>query len=250
MSDHDPQLQTVAALIGDASRATILLSLMGGRQLPASDLARRAHIAPATCSEHLTKLVAGGLVTGRAQGRSRYYRLASTEVAEVLEGLLQIAPPASVRSLQESTLTQQLHAARTCYDHLAGGLGIAVTEAMQQAQWLSADPDTGLLSITADGAQQFAQWGLVLAPRRARPLIRSCLDWSERQYHIAGQLGAAVAQWFFHEEWIERGGSGRIIRVTARGASALNEMLGLVWPPLPTQNHPTAPVLHDRNQGR
>ncbi len=246
MSDHDPQLQTVAALIGDASRATILLSLLGGRQLPASDLARRAHIAPATCSEHLAKLAAGGLVVGRTQGRSRYYHLASPEVADVLEGLLQLAPPMPVRSLKESTLTQQLHRARTCYDHLAGALGIAVTDAMQQAQWIRVDPHTDLFSITEDGTQQFAQWGLDLAPRRTRPLIRSCLDWSERRYHVAGQLGAAVAAWFFRAEWIERGTSGRVVRVTPRGVDGLHEVLGLVWP-LPAEAQLTS-ELHEKSQ--
>ena len=239
MSDHDPQLHWIAGLIGEPSRSTMLLSLMGGQQLTAGDLAKRSHIAPATASEHLKKLVAGGLVRVLVHGRHRYYRLASSEVASMLEGIMALAPPNPVRSLRESTMTKQLHLARTCYDHLAGSIGMTITEAMLKNGWLITDPATEMLAITNLGHQQFATWKLPLEPNRQRPMIRSCLDWSERRYHVAGQLGAVIAQRFFTEEWIMRGGSGRVVQVTESGVSALKSWFGIFWPPAtqPQKSH-------------
>lgn len=231
MSDREPQLHQIAALIGDPSRATMLLSLIGGRQLPASDLARRAHIAPATASEHLAKLMAGGLVRARVHGRYRYYQLASSDVATLLEALIAVTPPTPVRSLRESTMMTHLRLARTCYDHLAGLLGTGITDAMLSAGWLAIDPDTEMLIITDRGHEQFAYWKLPLQRNKGRPMIRSCLDWSERRYHVAGQLGSALAHWFFTERWIIRGASDRAVQVTEPGVVALHVNFGISWPP-------------------
>ena len=239
MSDHDPQLHWIAGLIGEPSRSTMLLSLMGSQQLTAGDLAKRSHIAPATASEHLKKLAAGGLVRVLVHGRHRYYRLASSEVASMLEGIMALAPPNPVRSLRESTMTKQLHLARTCYDHLAGSIGMTITEAMLKNGWLITDPATEMLAITNQGHQQFATWKLPLEPNRQRPMIRSCLDWSERRYHVAGQLGAVIAQRFFTEGWIVRGGSGRVVQVMESGVGALKSWFGISWPPAiePQKSH-------------
>lgn len=226
----DPELHTVAALMGDPSRATMLVHLMGGRQLPASELAQVARVAPATASEHLAKLVAGGLVQVRRHGRHRYYALASPEVAQVVEGLMGLAPPEPVCSLGTATRHAQLRAARTCYNHLAGRLGTSLTDAMVVRGWLTFDPVYEVLALTPQGKQQAAQWGWALDPRYRVPLVRPCLDWSERRYHAAGQVGRELATWLFSQGWVMQKGVDRIVWVTDDGRCALEEWFGLIWP--------------------
>jgi DNA-binding transcriptional ArsR family regulator len=230
----DPELHTVAALMGDASRATMLLHLMSGRQLPASELARVARVAPATASEHLAKLVAGGLVQVRRHGRHRYYALASQEVAHVVEGLMSLAPPEPVRSLTTSTHQAHLRAARTCYNHLAGALGTGLTDAMVARGWLTFNPVYDALAFTPSGRRQAEQWGWTLDPGERTPLVRPCLDWSERRYHAAGQGGRELASWLFANDWVVRKRANRIVWVTDEGRRALGDWFGLTWPPIAT----------------
>lgn len=227
----DPELHAIAALMGEPSRATILIHLMGGRQVPASDLARAARVTPATASEHLAKLVAGGLVRVRSQGRRRYYALASSEVARVVEGLLSLAPAEPVRSLRSSTRHVQLRTARTCYDHLAGVLGILVTESLIAQAWLTFDPTQDAMTLTAAGRMQAARWGWEIDLTRRMPLVRPCLDWSERRYHVAGQVGRALAAWLFDQGWVVRGSVERVVLVTETGKRAMAEHFGFAWPP-------------------
>lgn len=231
----DPELHTVAALMGDHSRATMLIHLMGGRQVPASDLARAAQVSPATASEHLAKLVAGGLVQGRSHGRHRYYALANPEVARVVEGLLSLAPAESVRSLRSSARHAHLRAARTCYDHLAGVLGMQITEALIEKEWLTFDPTQDAMTLTGAGREQAVRWDWDLDPSRRMPLVRPCLDWSERRYHVAGQVGRSVATWLFDQGWVVRGSVERVVLVTETGKHALAEHFGFGWsPPIPS----------------
>lgn len=243
MSICDPQLHKVAALMGDASRATMLVQLMGGRQLPASDLARLARVSPATASEHLAKLVAGGLVQVRRNGRHRYYALASPEVARVVESLMGLAPAEPVRSLLGSTRKAQLRAVRTCYDHLAGALGVGLTDAMIARGWLSFDATYDALTLTPDGQRQAQQWGWALEPRHRTPLVRPCLDWSERRYHVAGQVGRALAAWLFANRWIIRGTLDRVVLVTEEGRQALADRLDMSWPSAPAATPHGEPVV-------
>ncbi len=227
----DPELHTVAALMGDPSRATMLIHLMGGRRVPASDLARAAQISPATASEHLAKLVAGGLIQGRRHGRHRYYALASPEVARVVEGLLSLAPAEPLRSLRSSVRQAQLRAARTCYDHLAGVLSMQITESLIAHGWLTFDCIQEAMTLTGGGRDQAARWGWDLDPRRRMPLVRPCLDWSERRYHVAGQVGRSVATWLFDQGWVVRGSADRVVLVTETGQHALAEYFGFGWTP-------------------
>lgn len=224
-------LSEIAKLMGDASRAAILTSLMGGRQLPASDLARAAHISRATTSEHLAKLMDGGLVQVRPHGRYRYYRLASTDVARAIESIMRIAPPETVKSLSVSIRNAQLRLARTCYDHLAGTLGIAISDAFTNNGWLSLDYDSETFTLTSAGVEQLTARGITKNPQKHAPLVRACLDWSERRYHIAGQVGSALTQWFFDCAWITRGASPRTIVVTELGRRELKEHFKVDWPP-------------------
>jgi hypothetical protein len=210
----------------------MLVHLMGGRQLPASDLARIAHVAPATASEHLAKLVAGGLVRVRQHGRHRYYALASPEVALVIEELMSLAPAEQVHSLRSSTRHQQLREARIRYDHhLAGALGTRLTETMIAQGWLSFDATQDALTLTPAGFNQAKIWGWMVDPRRRVPLVRPCLDWSERRYHAAGQVGRELATWMFDHGWIIRGPADRVVLVTDEGRRALSDMFHISWPP-------------------
>ncbi len=227
----DPDLHTVALLMGDASRAAMLVHLMGGRHLPASELSQVAHIAPATASEHLAKLVAGGLVTVHRHGRHRYFALAGPEVAEVIEGLMSLSPPGRVRSLNNATHHEQLRTARTCYNHLAGTLGTGLTDAMVSRGWLHFDATYETFKLTPRGESQAAAWTWGLNPSQGTPLVKPCLDWSERRYHAAGQVGRELASWLFAQHWVVRPAPGRIVWVTDEGRRALLEWFGFTWPP-------------------
>ncbi|MDA8194543.1 MAG: helix-turn-helix domain-containing protein [Thermaerobacter sp.] len=223
----DPELHTVAALMGDASRATMLVHLMSGRQLPASELVRAARVSPATAGEHLAKLVAGGLVQVRRHGRHRYYTLASPEVAHVVEGLKSLAPPEpGVRPGHQRTKPKggrRGHATQPP----GGALGTSLTEAMVAPGWLTFDPVYNVLALTSRGEQQAAQWRWALDSHQRTPLVRPCLDWSERRYHAAGQVGRELATWLFAQGRVRHTTADRIVWVTDDGHRALKEWFGL-----------------------
>lgn len=220
-----PNIIEVASLIGDKSRATILYSLMDGRMIPASELAKMARISPQTASSHLGKLVEGGLLTIEAHGRHRYYKLASAEIASVLEGLAVIAPSMQVKSLRESDQSKQLHYARTCYDHLAGKAGVALAERLVAMNVIEKES----YRLTENGFHILQQFGVHLNrnAKSKRPLCRQCLDWSERRYHVAGIVGAAITTRLFELTWIKRIPSTRAVVITEAGKSGLTEFFGL-----------------------
>ncbi len=141
-----------------------------------------------------------------------------------------LAPIAPVRSLKSATRQAQLKAARTCYDHLAGQLGTALTDAMVDRGWLTFDATYDVLALTPDGARQAQAWGWAMDLHHRTPLVRPCLDWSERRYHVAGQVGRSLAQWMFAQEWIVRGTAPRVVLVTEDGRHALETWFGLSWP--------------------
>lgn len=222
-----PQLARLAALIADETRAACLLALLDGRAWTASELARRAGVAASTLSEHLGKLVAGGLLTEERQGRHRYVRLAGARVAQLVEDLAsQVSPGAVVRprGLRESSAGSAMARGRTCYDHLAGRLGIAVTDALTARQLLR--QDTGF-ALTDAGVSWFQTVGIALDRKGRRPLARACLDWTERRPHLAGVAGAALCRHALDSGWCERIGSERAVKVTTAGEQALTELLGI-----------------------
>ncbi len=231
----------MAALAADPSRARILLALGDKRALPASVLADEASIATSTASEHLSRLVNGGLLKVERHGRHRYFRLASVEVAEMIEALARLASPAPVKSLRQGTRAAAVRSARTCYDHLAGRLGTGMMEAMLERGLLAGGDglftDGDRLSapgsevdyrLTPEGVQWVSDLGIDLSglPRR-RPLIRYCVDWSEQRHHLAGALGAALCSRLLELRWIERAPKGRAVFVTPEGVKGLRESLGL-----------------------
>lgn len=219
----DADISAPAALIGDATRAAFLTALSDGRALPASDLAQRAGVTASTASVQLAKLVDGGLVETERNGRHRYYRLRDERVAAALESLAVIAPPAPARSLKQARVGADLRAGRTCYDHLAGVLGVELFDALLGERLLTEE-----LEPTVRGKRRLRELGIELDGQRSRrPFARRCLDWSERRHHLAGALGAALAARFFELGWIERTGSSRAVRVTASGREALARELSL-----------------------
>lgn len=238
-AEADVNVAEVARLIGEPARAAVLMALIDGRALAASTLAHEAGVAASTISGHLGRLTRAGLVQAEASGRHRYFRLAGPEVAEALESLARLAPPEPVRSLRQATRAHALRYARTCYDHLAGRLGVALTEALLQRGDLLAERNSTELTdpilgpgrahafhLTDAGAEHLAQLGVEIERRSRRPLIRYCVDWSEQRPHVGGALGAGILQMLLERDWISRG-NGRAILTTPTGRQALMANFGI-----------------------
>lgn len=222
-----PKFIEIAELIGEPSRATMLFELLSGRSLPASELAHACRITPQTASAHLAKLVEGGLLSVDQSGRHRYYRLANPEVAHLLEAMNMIAPQKPVSSLRESDQVKKVRFARTCYDHLAGAAGVALTDRFVHLGYIvPAEKD---FELTAEGAGKMIQMGIDIdALRKAkRHFARPCLDWSERKHHLAGGLGAAITNRLMELDWIRRYPEGRAVQITESGREGLYREFGL-----------------------
>jgi len=241
----DTDITKVAALMADPARAKILLALGDNRALAASVLADEAGVGAPTASSHLKKLTEGGFLSVEKHGRHRYYRLAGPHVGELLEALARVAPPAPVKSLKDGTRAQAVRFARTCYDHLAGRLGTELMAAMiergileggdgtfdpgrAQQDRLSAPGWDVDYRLTERGAEELAAFGIRvdhLPPRR--PLVRYCIDWSEQRHHLAGALGAAVADRTFELGWAKRANNTRAVHLTDDGREGLRETFGV-----------------------
>jgi DNA-binding transcriptional ArsR family regulator len=220
---------TTGILLGDRTRATMLLGLMGGIALPAGELARIANVAPQTASEHLTKLVNGRLLTVERQGRHRYYRLSSTQVADALEALLVLTtrPRVGDRNPDKGAMSAgTLAHARTCYAHLAGWLGVHVAESLQERALLTPH-DAKTYTVTASGRAWFDTLGITLpaSDLAQQKAARRCLDWTERRHHLAGALGCAMYRRFCELEWLAPVRDTRAVRVTLLGKQCLWDLL-------------------------
>jgi DNA-binding transcriptional ArsR family regulator len=218
-----------AALLADRTRAAFCLALLDGRAWTAGELAKAAGVAVSTASEHLDRLVGGGLLVEHRQGRHRYLRLAGPETAAVLEAVAATGPhrePAP-RSMAAVHRQRNLRFARTCYDHLAGVAGVALADGLI-GNGLVGNVD-GLV-LTGKGRAALETAGIE-TPRQKRPALRECIDWTERRPHLAGSIGAAICRHAFGAGWIERIGSGRAVRVTPLGVRELDRHLGVVIDP-------------------
>jgi DNA-binding transcriptional ArsR family regulator len=221
----EPNIASPAALIGDPSRAAMLQALMDGRAHPAGALAWAAGLSAQAASNHLAKLVDGGLVGVEREGRHRYYRLANAEVAHVLEALAVLAAP--VRSLEQprSPQARALREGRCCYGHLAGRLGIAVTHALV-ARGVLVPAEGKLYAIPPVGRAWFEDLGLNLETLRSRRgAARQCLDWTERRHHLAGPVGVALLGRMVALGWIETVAGSRAARLTTLGRAELRARL-------------------------
>ena len=222
----------VGRLLANQARAAVIDALLEGQALPAGELAGLAGVSAPTISEHLSELVGGGLVTVTSAGRHRYYQLAGPEIAEALEALARICPPAPVRSLRQSAAVGSMRAARLCYDHLAGAAGVALLDSMLDRGWLvtgAERPQGHDFEVTPLGQDKLATLGVdVEMCRRARRIFaRTCLDWTQRRMHLAGAVGAGLAAALLERDWLRRAGTGRGLTVTAAGAQGLRASFGV-----------------------
>ncbi|MGH7067578.1 MAG: ArsR/SmtB family transcription factor [Acetobacteraceae bacterium] len=226
-----------AALIGDPARANMLIALMDGRALTASELARAAGVTPQTASGHLAHLTAAGLLAMARQGRHHYHRLASEEVARMLESIMAVAagsgrPPVS-RAPRTGPRDLALRHARTCYDHLAGQVAVAMADRMIARGQIELSPDGG--ALTESGAAFLSDLAVDLEAARAeaarrgggRIFCRPCLDWSERRPHIGGTVGSAMNRAWFAKGWIRRVGESRAVTLTRGGEMTLGRAFDL-----------------------
>ncbi|WP_019632398.1 ArsR/SmtB family transcription factor [Actinomadura atramentaria] len=239
----EPDIARAAALIAEPSRARMLNALGDGRSASTSDLAAAAGIGLPTASEHLTRLADAGLVTTERRGRRREHRLAGPAVGAALEALAVIAPPVPGRTLKQSSRASALSRSRTCYDHLAGLLGVDVMQALLQRGLLVGHdgvhrPGLAVLDrpsaygrdidyrVSDAGRAWFAEFGVDVAALPARrPLVRYCVDWTERRHHLSGALGAALLDRLFDLGWLRRGTSPRVVHVTEAGTAGLARAL-------------------------
>lgn len=220
-------LASVAALIGDAARANMLSALMGGQALTARELADCAGVLPQTASGHLSRLVDGGLVTVEKQGRHRYFRLTSSDVAEMLEVLSALSASGPARYRPPGPKDASMRQARTCYDHMAGSIAVALADHFLANDLIVFDGGAGL--VTTNGADALRAFGIDVADSRSsrRALCRTCLDWSERRHHIGGWLGAALLERCKALNWLSQPGRGRTLVLTRKGQGGFAGTFGL-----------------------
>lgn len=228
----------VAALSGDPARASMLHALMDGRALTATELARTAGITPQSASSHLARMTAVGLLAVEKQGRHRYHRLATPSVARMMESIMQVAAEIEPdrKRLTVGPRDAALRKARTCYDHFAGQLGVALADALVEQGCVELTSEAGLL--TEAGIEFLIEIGMDAAPmlargtrRSGRVLCRPCLDWSERRPHIAGVLGAALCSHSMEQGWTRRIAGTRAIDITPKGERVIREKFRVrSWP--------------------
>lgn len=226
----EPDIAKLASAMADPRRARMLLALNDGRPLPATRLAADAGVAPSTASAHLRKLVDAGLVVVQPEGRYRCFRLASADVGALIERMSLLAPPRTVRSLRDGTRADALRRARTCYDHLAGRLGVAVFAALLESGDIvgSGGGDDLAYRLTGAGRARLGELAVELpaADAGGTTVLRYCVDWTEQRHHLSGSVGRALARRLFELHWIERLAQPRAVRVTTEGERGLRRAFG------------------------
>jgi DNA-binding transcriptional ArsR family regulator len=219
-----PDVSSVAALIGGPARSRMLEALLDGRSLTATELALASEVAPSTASSHLEKMAGAGMLTVMRQGRHRYFRLASQQVAAALEALMLIAPRTRSHPVRPGPRHPGLRWARVCYDHLAGEAAVSLLQRLNEEGWIHSSRDT--LTVTPSGEAGFRRLGVdVGSLRRARrPLCRPCLDWSERRTHLAGGLGAALLDRLLALRLARRTMGSRLVTFSPQGIEFLRDL--------------------------
>jgi DNA-binding transcriptional ArsR family regulator len=221
----DAAIAPVASLLADPVRVAILMALSDGREMSAGELALVAGVTASTASAHLSKLTQSGFIGRRRQSRHRFYQLIRPELTQVMEALAVLAPPSTPRTHRQARIGR---AARTCYDHLAGGLGVLLTRALIERGVLH--PDGRQFQLMPGGETFLSGMGLDLAAARAsrRAFAPACLDWSERVPHVAGALGAGLLSLLFEKGWLKRMPDSRAVQLTAAGRRGLEQKFGVV----------------------
>lgn len=212
-----PDISKVAALMGDPTRSNMLLSLMDGMELTATELAATSNITKQTASSHLTRMVDGGLLSKEVQGRHHYFRLSNGDVAQAIEALLNVAESGVGKRTRTGPKEPALRKSRICYDHLAGEMGVSMYVRMTKNGWIQTTNDS--LLVTSSGWEALREIGICSddLPKTLRPQCKTCLDWSMRRHHLAGQIGAEILKRFFDYGWAKRRSGTRIIDFSKRG---------------------------------
>lgn len=223
----EEQFGRLASLIGEPARASILWNLLDGRAFTATELSLMAEVSPQSASMHLSKLVQAGLLAMQHQGRHRYYSLAGPEVAHAIESIASLLPAEKKGPPAPPITNGHIRYCRTCYDHLAGKIGVALTEGLvKNALIVPADHH---YEVTKEGMKWWSRLGINIDKLQShrRVLARQCLDWSERRHHLAGSLGAALLEKMLAGDWVRRTKNSRAVILTAKGEKKLQELLGL-----------------------
>jgi len=226
----DVDVAAAAELFADSTRAGVVAALLDGRVLTAGELARMTGVSAQTVSAHLRRLRAAGILAVDAQGRHRYYRLVDERAGRVFEALAALAPMRAVQSLRQSKIAAELRFARTCYDHLAGAVAVAVTDALVRAEAIVAADRR--YQLGAAGTEIFSSLGVSLdaVGRARRSFAHPCLDWSERRHHLAGALGAGLLVALGERGWVSRRPTSRAVTLHTRGRDGLVTLLDCTFP--------------------
>lgn len=218
-----PEIATVAGVLGDPTRARMLAALMDCAKT-ATELALEGGVTPSTASSHLARLTSAELVSITRQGRHRYFRIATPEVAAAVEGLMNISARRGPRAGAPGPRDEDLRHARVCYDHLAGAVGVRLLESLRAAVLVAGGGET--MGLTRDGDRWCSRVGIDIAALQAkrRRLCRECLDWSERRSHLAGALGAALLDRLFALRYARREPGGRAVILSPGGKSFLERL--------------------------
>ena len=214
----DPDMATLAALLVEPARAAILMHLIDGRSWTAAELAHVAGVKAPAASVHLRKLTDGHLICVTSAGRHRYFRIADAEVARRLEQLAFLAPASTPVTPGAKRAAENLRDCRLCYDHLAGRVGVFLTQRMIELSWLAEEEPWYRLTTQGQRA---------LSPLNMEGVDgRTCMDWSERRFHLAGALGSQLAQAFINKQWLQRDSKSRALSITPLGVESLSAMFG------------------------
>lgn len=215
------QFVKTAALIGDPTRAVIMWTLLDGRAFTATELAIVANTSPQNISMHLTKLLDGDLLSVEKQGRHKYYRFSNKEVAYAVEAMANLIPKPEITSKKETENYPPIKYCRTCYDHLAGKIGVALTDSLLEQKIILNKNDT--FQISAEGEKWFSDFGIDIeeAQKQKRIFLKPCLDWSERRNHLAGSVGAMLLNKMITEDWLRKTKNSRAIIITGKGEKEL-----------------------------
>jgi DNA-binding transcriptional ArsR family regulator len=242
MAGTEPAVAEIAALVGNPARANIMMALANGRALTATELAYVAGVSAQTTSGHLAKLREANLLSLTKQGRHSYFRLSSPKIARMIESIMVVAADGPQRYRPRWNGDEALRTARTCYDHIAGRLGVALTDALTHRKHVVLTEDGGM--VTRAGERFLTNFGITLddAKEGRRTFCRPCLDWSERRPHLAGALGAALADRCFDLGWIARNRDSRALKISGKGEGGFKDVFGVLLEAAPQVASATATV--------
>lgn len=225
--NFDPRVSEVATILSDHSRSTMLLTLLDGRKYTASELARISKITPQTASFHLSKMITQGVIKTEKCGRHKYISIANGEVANIVETLLCLSQPRKPQSFREVSKSKEIYLARSCYDHLAGKLGVEMTNSLLKNKYILDNGETFELSPLGEDFLTNLGINTVTLRKKRRSFSHKCLDWSERKFHLAGALGNSILIFTLENGWVERQATTRALRVTRKGKNGFKEVFGI-----------------------